>query len=287
MPYIHLKVGTAYMSALNGGEQESVCMPWAAHNETFRVFSQSGAAVTSGAPVSFLTADGLHYLCAEGGGNQFVNATRTAAGPWETFTLSTVDGAADITNGCRVSIRACDGHYLTPKKVAIFLGLSATSSAVGSSETFTVEMLPDSVKWPMHADGTRETHSGQWVQASATLTDAGRLDGELHVWTTNRMYGFHGACVVFVVDERNQILWKSGLHSLGVDGTWIPGLPSSRTDTWNESVPADALPKAASLHIACIENPTNMFMRDLDQAISLGKKVVEVAGVVGGIIALF
>lgn len=141
--------------------------------------------------------------------------------------------------------------------------------------------------WPMHAGGTKETHSGQWVQAVATLTNAGRLDGELHVWTTNRTYGFHGACVFILVDKIGQILWRGGLQSLGVDGTWIPGLPSSKTTRWTETAPADAISKAAELKVALIENPKNMFMYDLDQAIKLGKKIAEVAGVVAGIVAIF
>lgn len=37
--------------------------------------------------VALRTHDGAHFVVAEGGGGGDVNATRTAAGPWETFTL--------------------------------------------------------------------------------------------------------------------------------------------------------------------------------------------------------
>ncbi len=38
------------------------------------------------------TWDGIHYLCAEGGGEQLLNATRTAIGAWEKFGFHQVSG---------------------------------------------------------------------------------------------------------------------------------------------------------------------------------------------------
>ena len=45
-----------------------------------------GGLIASGDRVGLRAANG-HYVVAEGGGGDVVNADRTALGPWETFTI--------------------------------------------------------------------------------------------------------------------------------------------------------------------------------------------------------
>src|SRR6266516_7213366 len=88
--------------------------------------------------VHFRTSSG-DYLCAEGGGGGEVNATRTAAGGWETFTLDGVAGGA--VDGCEaVHLRTFDGHYVCAEGGG---GgeVNATRTAAGGWETFTLEVV--------------------------------------------------------------------------------------------------------------------------------------------------
>ena len=58
--------------------------------------------------VSFKTTNN-YYMVAENGGGYYVNANRTAIGPWETFTLYDWDGG-NIEDGDFVGIRTWNGN---------------------------------------------------------------------------------------------------------------------------------------------------------------------------------
>ena len=285
MPHIHLKTydGIHYVCAENGGGGEiNATRRWAAQWETFRMIPAQGGAITSDSAVNFSTYDGTHYVCAENGGGGEVNATRTAAAQWETFQIHRVDTPGDIINGSHVTLRTYNGHYLCAENGGGGQ-LNGTRTAAAQWETFTVEIIP--VTFPIHVDGSKQVGDGQYVGATATLSDSGRIDCEVHVWTTNRMSGFHGAAAAFLVDDSNNILWNTQLQTLGVDGTWIPGLPSSRTEDWNETAPADVMKKSpAAVRLALTTNPTNMLMRDINMLVDAGKKLAELAPLVKAII---
>ncbi len=64
----------------------------------------------SAATLKFQTNNG-HWLCAEGGGGQNINATRTGAGPWETFILGDLNGGA-LESGDVITLQAPNALYL-------------------------------------------------------------------------------------------------------------------------------------------------------------------------------
>src|SRR5262245_32000685 len=90
------------------------------------------------ARVNFKAANEVNYVQADGGGGGDVRATSIAAGQWETFNISALDGLP-LVNGDRVTIAAPDGrHYLQ----AVGGGggpMRAASTSAGSWETFVVE----------------------------------------------------------------------------------------------------------------------------------------------------
>lgn len=287
--FIQLKCydGHHYVSAEGGGGGGvNATRTWPAQWETLRLVAAQGGAVKAQVPVNFVTSDGMHYLCAEGGGGREVIANRTNPAQWETFLLHRTDAASEITDGCQINIRAYDGHYICAEGAG---GREVVANRTNPAqwETFTVHVVPIELVFPMHVNGESRLSRGKWVSGDATLTKDGRLHTEVHVWTRNEWYGFHGACGVLVVDEANTLLWSSDLHTLGVDGTWIPGKPSSRTERYDEVVPADIMAKASAMRLLLVENPRNMLSEDLDEAVKVGKKVVDVGKIVVGIWALF
>jgi hypothetical protein len=279
--------GQHYVSAdSGGGGAVNATRVWPAQWETFRLVPAQGGAIKAEVPVNFVTSDGMHYLCAEGGGGREVVANRTVPAQWETFTVARVDGAQEIIDGCQVHIRAYNGQYVCAEGGG-GREVVANRTVPAQWETFTVHVVPIELIFPMRVNGQSRLSTGKWVSGDATLSKDGRLHTEVHVWTRNEWYGFHGACGVLVVDEANTLLWSSDLHTLGVDGTWIPGKPSSRTERNDEIVPADIMTKMAAVRLLLIENPRNMLSQDLDQAIAAGKKIVEIGKIVAGIFAIF
>jgi hypothetical protein len=287
--FIQLKTydGQHFVCAENGGGGAvNATRVWAAQWETFRLAPAQGGTVKAEVPVNFATSDGMHYFCAEGGGGREVVANRTIPAQWETFTVTRADGLQEITDGCQVHIRAYNGQYVCAEGGG-GREVVANRTVAAQWETFTVHVVPIELLFPMRINGESRLSTGRWVSGAATLSQDGRLHTEVHVWTNNEFTGFHGACGVLVVDEANTLLWSSDLHTLGVDGTWIPGKPSSRTGLYDETVPAGIMAKMAAARLLLIENPHNMLSEDLDQAIAAGKKIADVAPIVAGICAFF
>lgn len=287
--FIQLKTsdGNHFVCAENGGGSGvSASRRWAAEWETFRVAPRSGSTVRTGQPVNLVTSDGMHYLCAENGGGREVVANRTVPLQWETFVLERDDGGADVVDGCALHLRAYNGQYVCAENGGGG-AVNANRDVAAQWETFTVRVIPRELTFPMRVNGQARLSTGKWVSADSTLARDGRLHTELHVWTRNEWYGFHGACAVVAVDQANTMLWRTDLHTLGVDGTWIPGKPSSRTAQYDETVPGDVLQKLTAIRLLLVENPRNMLGEDLDIAIEAGKKIVEIGKVVTAIFALF
>jgi hypothetical protein len=93
--------------------------------------------VTRSPPVEYhvnLRTDGGFFVVAELGGGDAVNANRTAAGIWETFTLIDLDGAS-LDDGDAVAFRTYDElHYLHGQ----IDDINAISVSIGSEEIFTI-----------------------------------------------------------------------------------------------------------------------------------------------------
>lgn len=90
-----------FVCAENGGGSNVIANRYGVSAwETFtiiKVGGVGGGSIQTGDSVVFLCSDGVHYLCAEGGGGQQVVANRTAIGPWETFVITGLP-SAPVTN---------------------------------------------------------------------------------------------------------------------------------------------------------------------------------------------
>ncbi len=79
------------------------------------------------------TYNGNNYLCAEGGGGREVNATRTAAGAWETFDL-------EIASTGQATLKANNGQYVCAEGGGGG-AVNANRAVAGSWESFTLELV--------------------------------------------------------------------------------------------------------------------------------------------------
>ncbi len=139
---VALRAGALYVAAEGGGggvlhANRTAVGPW----ESFRITlgaTPPGPIHPPSSPVSVDVSLKSHaglYVVAEQGGGAAVNANRTGAGPWETFTLVDLNGGA-LQHGDTVRLRTIDGvHYLS----APGDGRLVTSTAQGPNEELVLE----------------------------------------------------------------------------------------------------------------------------------------------------
>lgn len=118
---------------------------------------------------------------------------------------------------------------------------------------------------------------GEWMRTSATLSrPSNRIDAVTQIWTNNELSGFTGSVAIVFADQTGNILGRTSTRSAGVDGTLIPGKPSTRAISWNESVSGNIVQNARSIAIVHSLDPKNRFENILDDGIRISKKVGDV-----------
>ena len=140
------------------------------------------------------------------------------------------------------------------------------------------------------SSGTTNIKGKDYMDTEVTLSktaSGGLITGKTVIWTENKLSGFTGGVDVALLDQNNNILHISELHQYGVNGKWIPGAPSSRTELWNEPVPQEAMAQVSKIAIVHRHTPKDRLpglIKDLKQLAEYIKTVAETAKVV---IAIF
>jgi hypothetical protein len=285
--YINLKTydGTHFWSAENGGGgQVDATRATAAQWETFEIVEISGLAqIVDGSRVHLRTYDDIHFLCAENGGGGTVDATRTWAQTWETFTVVYAPGqSGPLGTNTQFHLQTYDGVHFVCAEGGGGGTVDATRTWAQQWETFTA--INRAGMFPQRDDsGAVEINNdaGQWMQTAAQLSQNGLLTATTHTWTTNAFYGFTGGVAVFVFDGGDNVLAQSGVQTFGVDGTWIPTSASSRTDLWSEQF--NGIDGAAYIKIATFYAPHNRLLGDLATIVQVGQNIADVVAGIGKI----
>lgn len=142
------------------------------------------------------------------------------------------------------------------------------------------------VVFPMQADRRDNLGNSHYMQTHITASspsrsdpDHGRIDGKTRTWSKEALRGFEGGVVVFLMDDRGNILYNTPLHKYGVNGEAVPGASSDRTALWTETVKKDVLAQARSLAIVHLDAPTSHW----DDFVAKSKDVLELAKTVAAI----
>jgi hypothetical protein len=106
-------------------------------------------------------------------------------------------------------------------------------------------------------------------------------DGVLYATTTTRsvqdLKGFTGGVFAVVADRNGNVLGRTAVRQFGVNGLWIPGGPSTRTDQWSENLGVAAAANGATLSIVHIWDPHNRLFSAIPQILN---DVVTLIGIV-------
>ena len=120
---------------------------------------------------------------------------------------------------------------------------------------------------PITVSKSHRLASGHWMESRAILSRTGRIDVSTHTWSKSEGAGFHGAVVVFLVDEHQNRLYSTKPRSYGVNSKHLPG--DDRTDSFHEPVPADIIAQADGVVIQHLYRPESEVLdrlRDVKEA---------------------
>ena len=138
------------------------------------------------------------------------------------------------------------------------------------------EQCPCAAGAPLRASrGPEQLAPGEWMETHVTLSAAGRVDTECHIFTTNASHGFRGGTCTFLLDRAETVIASTPLRSYDVDGTRVVG----RASAWNvisrDHFPTDAYKRCVKLAILHVLAPTRRLEQDVDEAAYRGKPLAE------------
>ncbi len=272
-----------YMCAENGGggvidATRAVPAQW----ETFTVVDPDGPPLVTGEQVCIQVFNSM-YMCAENGGGGTLDATRVTPQQWETFRIQPVGGAqpgSPITNGMQVAIQSWNGNYVCAENSGGGT-VDATRTAVGPWETFTIEVLGPAPIRAHQGPDIINNDADQHMESYATFSDSGVLSLETHTWTTKPLNGFHGGAVAFLVDSAQNVINNTQMYVYGVDGTLIPGLPSSKDVIQTPTFSQDNYNKTAFIQIYHKYAPSSQLQQILTTTQFIGQAIGSVISVIG------
>jgi hypothetical protein len=125
-----------------------------------------------------------------------------------------------------------------------------------------------SKNFPLRKSQFTELGDHRRMESNAILSNTGRLDVTTRIWTRKQWSGFTGGVVVRFLDQSGNVLGATGVHSWGVDGLRIPGMPSDRTSVWTDPVPPNLLNNTFGMEIVHTTNPKEL-KNQIDRAIDI------------------
>lgn len=129
------------------------------------------------------------------------------------------------------------------------------------------------VDFPFEKSRKSHVGGGDWMETSVKVSNTGLLVARTHTWTTSCADGFTGGVRVVLMKKDGNDLYITKLRKYGVNGTCVPSAPSSRTESWDETVPKNVINETAKVAIVHIKKPTDR----VDEFLENAKKVAEIA----------
>jgi hypothetical protein len=131
--------------------------------------------------------------------------------------------------------------------------LQVPASTVTNSATKSL-LVAQNQRFPLRGSKFTELGDHRRMETSITISNNGRIDGVTRIWTAAKWTGFTGSVAVAITDRNGNRLYVTNPQSWGVDCKRCPG-PSSRTQSWADTVPANVLGKVGGYAIIHTTNP--------------------------------
>lgn len=132
---------------------------------------------------------------------------------------------------------------------------------------------PEHAVYPV--DGHRKDDLGHshYMGTNITLSATGRIDGVTRIWSREAARGFTGGVLVILTDKSGNVLATTKPRKWGVDGVYVPGAPSDRTEYWHEALPREVRHRAAGYAILHTPAPTERWRRFLQDATEAAREI--------------
>ena len=137
------------------------------------------------------------------------------------------------------------------------LALALTCAAAPSAAD-----QPPAQQAPITLSKRHRLASGHWMESRTILSRTGRIDVATHTWSKSEGAGFHGAVIVFLVDEHGNRLYSTKPRSYGVNSRHLPG--DDRTDSFHEEVRPEIIAQAEGVVIQHLYQPRSEFLDRLE-----------------------
>jgi hypothetical protein len=108
--------------------------------------------------------------------------------------------------------------------------------------------------------------------------DTGELRATSHAWAVNWFGGLTFGILIVVADESNNIIARTGLQQIGVDGRYVPFKESDRTVPWGDNFGADVAARGRAIYIAHFHAGRNRLIEDLNAIFGAVATVAEFIG---------
>jgi hypothetical protein len=129
------------------------------------------------------------------------------------------------------------------------------------------------VDFPIEMENKDKVGGGDYMETKVKVSNTGLLTAKTKTWTTACADGFTGGVRVILMKKDGNELYITKLHKYGVNGTCVPSAPSSRNESWDETIPLDKIKDTAKLAIVHIKKPTDR----VDDFLARAKEVAEIA----------
>jgi hypothetical protein len=159
--------------------------------------------------------------------------------------------------------------HLAASFISLLLLTLAPAVAASAAEPITA------AEKPVTLSRSQRLASGHWMESRAILSRTGRIDVATHTWSKSEGAGFHGAVIVFLVDEHGNRLYSTKPRSYGVNSRHLPG--DDRTDSFHEEISAEIIAAANGVVIQHLYQPESEVLDRL-------KDVKEASGYLAGIL---
>lgn len=129
--------------------------------------------------------------------------------------------------------------------------------------------------------------SSRKMKTEVIVSADGSLKAKTRTWTSEALVGFTGGVVVALTDKDGKLLHFTKVRKYGVNGTAVPGAPSSKTVAWDETVPAAVMNQFSGIAIVHRYEPTPRWLETQEDVVEFAKYVKDAYDTISKILACY
>jgi hypothetical protein len=169
------------------------------------------------------------------------------------------------------TIAAAPLTVATPASAAPAGPVADRSSTAVTARTSVQADLSTDVEEAVTRSGARR------MRTSATYFPGDhRVVATTRTWNAVKLTGFTGGVQLVFLNAEGRVIGASGMHTFGVDGTWIGRY--DRTDYWEEQIDAPWVPDAVEVRAVHSHAGRVRLQEIVEQAVAAVRPIIELLG---------